>query len=130
MMTTRRFFTDEFKQETVALLESSGRPLEHVAKELGIQPSILRTWRRRVTRPEGPPQLPNKQVAAPLATGDQSVEIARLKRELERVRMERDILKKNNLHLLGAAEMRFRFIEDCRDEYPVRVLCNTKTRGS
>lgn len=46
-MTTRRLFTDEFKQETVALLESSGRPLEHVAKELGIQPSMLRNWRRR-----------------------------------------------------------------------------------
>lgn len=35
-------FTDEFKRESVALLESSGRPLEHVAKELGIQPSMSR----------------------------------------------------------------------------------------
>ncbi|MBB3266280.1 transposase-like protein [Azospirillum sp. OGB3] len=43
MTTTRRFFTDEFKREAVALLESSGRPLEHVAKALGIQPSMLRT---------------------------------------------------------------------------------------
>jgi len=92
-MTTRRFFKDEFKQEAVALLESSGRPLEHIAKELGIQPSMLRNWRRRVARPEGPTQLPNKQAAAPLAAGDQTAEIARLKRELERVRMERDILK-------------------------------------
>ncbi|PWC38163.1 transposase, partial [Azospirillum sp. TSO22-1] len=33
-MTTGRFFTDEFKQEAVALLESRGRPLEHIAKEL------------------------------------------------------------------------------------------------
>jgi transposase len=94
MMTTRRFFTDEFKQEAVALLESSGRPLEHIAKELGIQPSMLRNWRRRVTKPGGPPQLSNKQAAAPLAIGDQSAEITRLKRELERVRQERDILKK------------------------------------
>ncbi|MCW2240499.1 transposase [Azospirillum canadense] len=48
-----RFFTDEFKQEAVALLESSGRPLEHIAKELDIQPSVLRNWRRRVARPGG-----------------------------------------------------------------------------
>ncbi len=48
MTTTRRFFTDEFKREAVAVLESSGRPLEPIAKELGIQPSMLRTWRRRV----------------------------------------------------------------------------------
>jgi hypothetical protein len=36
--------------------------------------------------------------------------------------MERDILK-NCGHLLGATEMRFRFIEDHRDTWPVRVLC-------
>ena len=53
MTTKRRFFTDEFKREAVALLESSGRPLEHVAKDLGIQPSMLRTW-RRVSGPGGP----------------------------------------------------------------------------
>jgi len=94
MTTTRRLFTDEFKREAVALLESSGRPLEPVAKELGIQPSMLRNWRRRVGGTGGPSSLPNKQAAAPLSTGDQSAEITRLKRELERVRMERDILKK------------------------------------
>lgn len=93
MTKARRFFTDEFKQEAVALLESSGRPLEHIAQELDIQPSVLRNWRRRVARPGGPPQLPN-QPAGPQASGDQSAEIARLRRELERVRMERDILKK------------------------------------
>ena len=50
MTTTRRVFTDEFKREAVALLDSSGRPLEHIAKELGIQPSMLRHWRRRVAQ--------------------------------------------------------------------------------
>lgn len=98
MTTKRRFFTEEFKRKAVALLESSGRPLEHVAKDLGIQPSMLRTWRRRISGPGGgrggPAQLPTKQAPAPLAAGDQSAEIARLKRELDRVRMERDILKK------------------------------------
>ena len=94
MTKARRFFTDEFKQEAVALLESSGRPLEHIAKELDIQPSVRRTWGRRVARPGGPPRLSPQQAAAPLATGDQAAEIARLKRELDRVRMERDILKK------------------------------------
>ena len=92
MTTKRRFFTDEFKREAVALLESSGRPLEHVAKDLGIQPSMLRTWRRGVSVPGGPAQLSTKQAPAPLATGDQAAEIARLKRELDRVRIERDIL--------------------------------------
>jgi transposase len=40
----RRQFTDEFKQEAVALLVSSGRPLIQIASELGISPSMLRNW--------------------------------------------------------------------------------------
>ena len=43
----RRSFTDEFKREAVLLLASSGRPLTQVAMELGIQPSMLRGWRRK-----------------------------------------------------------------------------------
>jgi transposase len=39
---TRREFTGEFKREAVGLLERSCRPLMQVAKELGIQPSMLR----------------------------------------------------------------------------------------
>lgn len=44
---TRRSVTDAFKQDTVALLESRGRPLIEIAAQLGIQPSGLRNWRRR-----------------------------------------------------------------------------------
>jgi Transposase len=47
--TTRRSFTDEFKQEAVSLLASSGRPLTQIATKLGIQPSMLRSWRGTVT---------------------------------------------------------------------------------
>lgn len=94
MTKTRRSFTDEFKQEAVALLESSGRPLGQIATELGIQPSMLRNWRRREATSGGPPQRPIKPAAAAQAVGDRSAEIARLKRENERLRTERDIPKK------------------------------------
>lgn len=94
MAMTRRSFTDEFKAEAVALLESSGRPLEPVARELGIQPSMLRAWRKRLKRAAAPPQPGSSQAAASPAASDQAVEIARLKRENERLRMEKEILKK------------------------------------
>ena len=42
MVNTRREFTPEFKQQAVALLESSARPQTQIAAELGIQPSMLR----------------------------------------------------------------------------------------
>lgn len=48
MTKSRRSFTDEFKREAVALLQSSGRPLMQIAGELGIQPSMLRNWRNAV----------------------------------------------------------------------------------
>ena len=38
----RRQFTEEFKREAIALLASSGRPLQQIASELGITPSMLR----------------------------------------------------------------------------------------
>lgn len=101
MNKTRREFTPEFKREAVALLRSSGRPLTQVAGELGIQPSMLRSWRRRqngeAPRPQ-PVTAGSGSVASPSAPAsspaDQAAEIARLRRELERARLERDILKK------------------------------------
>ena len=95
MPKARREFSREFKRETVALLESSGRPLMQVAIEVGISPSMLRNWRAVVrggtarSRTASPPGL------SPLPTpADQASEITRLKRELDRTRMKRDVLKK------------------------------------
>ncbi len=122
MAKTRRSFTDEFKQEAVALLESSGRPLQQVAAELGIQPSMLRHWRRRGEQPGGTPRPPSAPAASRQAVEDQAAELARLRRENANLRMQRDILK-NALHFLGTAEMRFRIMADCQQEYPVRVMC-------
>lgn len=98
MAKTRREFTPEFKREAVGLLESSGRPQMPIAAELGIQPSMLRQWRATlngaVLRPRPGASaglLPASPVASP---SDQAAEIARLRRELDRTRMERDVLKK------------------------------------
>ena len=46
--TTKRSFMDEYKREAVSLLASSNWPLTQVAIELGIQPSMLRSWRGKV----------------------------------------------------------------------------------
>src|SRR5690606_23341865 len=97
MTKTRREFAPEFKREAVAMLESSGRAIMQVAAELGISPSMLRNWRRvagggapcsRVAMPGA------ANVPLALSPADQAAENARLRRELDRTRMERDILKK------------------------------------
>ena len=95
MTKTRREFTPEFKREAVALLESSGRPTMQIAAELGISPSMLRTWRAlahgAAPRSRAAPTPVPSGAASP---ADQAAEIARLRRELDRTRMERDVLKK------------------------------------
>jgi transposase len=92
---SRRQFTDEFKREAVALLASSGRPLTQIAGELGIAPSMLRNWRDRSGgRNAGPALRPNTPASAPHSVPDPAAEISRLRRENDRLRMERDILKK------------------------------------
>lgn len=98
MTKQRRTFTDEFKREAVALLESSGRPLMQVAAELGIQPSMLRSWRATLRgqglRRQGRGPAFATAISPMPSPAEQSAEIVRLKRELDRARQERDVLKK------------------------------------
>jgi len=79
----RRKFTDEFKADAVAMVEESDGEIAKVARELGIYDSSLGNWvRRACEEAEGAP------------TAEERVEIRDLKRELDRVRRERDILGK------------------------------------
>ena len=96
----RRVFPDAFKLEAVAAVQG-GRSVSQVAAELGLPDRLVRGWLRwaagRGTTGSGAP-TPSKQQAAPArrvgpSPADQAAEIARLRRELDRVRMERDILK-------------------------------------
>ena len=95
MPKTGREFSPEFKRETVALLESSGRPLMQVATEVGISSSMLRNWRASVRDGSARSRVAASPGLSPLPSpADQASEITRLKRELDRTRMERDVLKK------------------------------------
>ena len=90
----RRQFTDEFKREAVALLAISGRRWLQIANELGISPSMLRNWRNGGEgRNAGAARHPIP-ASAPHSVPDPALEISRLRRENDRLRMERDILKK------------------------------------
>ena len=83
MGTQRRKFTSEFKQEAVALVRRSGQSANQVAKELGVSQTALSRWLREATTAPGGPK-------GMLATE----ELRALRREVTRLRMERDILKK------------------------------------
>lgn len=83
MGTQRRQFTPEFKQETVALVVRSGQSANQVAKDLGISQTSLSRWLRQA-----------KTTPAKVNGFQAAEELKALRREVERLRMERDILKK------------------------------------
>jgi transposase len=92
----RRSFTDDYKRQAVDLVASSGRSIGSVAKELGLRDSVLRRWvEQRGARQEPTAASRRPTTQATLPSADHAAEIARLQRENERLRMERDILKKS-----------------------------------
>jgi len=98
-MTKRRTFTDEFKRQAVALLESGQKPLAKVARELGVSAPVLRDWRVRYGRAGAVPAatvptLTPRGHAAHLTIADMAAENARLQAEVRRLQMHSEILKK------------------------------------
>lgn len=92
MERARRSFTEEYKREAAGLVVSSGRSIGSVAKELGLRDSVLRRWVDKLRRePASAAWRPTTQ-ATPMSA-DQASELAVLRQENERLRMERDILK-------------------------------------
>jgi len=83
--TTRRKYTDEFKDEAVKLVTEQGYKITEAARNLDIHDSLLRRWIKDRS-PEDKKNSPE--------TGKLQAELKRVKRENERLRMEREILKK------------------------------------
>jgi len=84
----RRKFSKEFKLEAVQLTYDSEQTVAQVAANLGIRAELLYRWRGEVRR-SADEAFPGNGKLKP-----QDAEAARLRRELEQVRQERDILKK------------------------------------
>lgn len=83
----KRQFSPEFKQSAVRMVVAGAKTRAQVARELGIRADLLFRWQAR---------LAPKSIADP-APGDrlsESDRVRQLERELERVKEERDILKK------------------------------------
>lgn len=87
-MDKRKRYSAEFKREAVRRLEAGEAPAAVVARELGVRRNQLYKWQQELNG-KGESAFPGSgRRAGPEA------EIARLRRELERVTEERDILKK------------------------------------
>jgi transposase len=83
----RARYTLEFKQEAVRLI-GGGQSLAAVAKKLQVAEQTLHNW----LKAERQGKLAGAEAGKPVSA--EQMEISRLKAELARVKMERDILKK------------------------------------
>ena len=106
-MEKRRKFTREFKLEAVRLIKERGVSYAQASQDLGVHVSQLRNWVKALA---DDPQhaFPGHGQMKP-----EQEEIAQLKREVAKLKAERDILK--NCHgLLSRTVVRLREVETVR----------------
>jgi transposase len=85
MSTTKKTYTKEFKEEAVRLAKQTGKRSQ-VARELGIQVSMLRRWQLELEQ--------HQEKAFPGKGKPVDEELVRLQRENQRLKQEVEILKK------------------------------------
>ncbi len=81
----RRTFTPEFKAEVVELCRARDRSIGQVARDLGLNETTVRNWVNQADIDAG---------ARDGLTSAEREEIARLRKEVRRLREDRDILRR------------------------------------
>jgi len=83
----RPTYSDEFKRDAVRLVVEEGYSFKAACQAVGVCDATLRDWHRRLA----PPPEPCGEDAT---VDEMKAEIARLRKQLKRTELEREILKK------------------------------------
>jgi len=83
---SRKKYTPEYRQEASRLVIESGRPIAHVAKEIGVAEGLLGKWVKLERERQGSDDG--------RSDADIRAENARLRRELAEVKMDNEFLSK------------------------------------
>jgi transposase len=84
----KKSYTPEFKKDAVRLVTDQGYKVTEAARNLGLNPSVLQRWKTEMAS-AGPNAFPGKGRFSP-----EQEELQRLRKENQRLKMEREILKK------------------------------------
>jgi transposase-like protein len=122
MKKIRRRYTREFKLEALQLYETSGKSAAQIERELGIGKGNLYRWKRELAQ-NGQEAFPGHGRLTNEQERSEQERIRQLEREIAILRQEREALKNHSGHLLAPKKMRFQFIDDHRDEFPIRLMC-------
>lgn len=84
----RRAFTAEFKIEAVKLITDGGLGYAEVGRRLDVLPKLVKNWERQYRDGALIAGAPRLRVTA------EQMELSKLRKEVQELKMERDILKK------------------------------------
>ena len=84
--TKRKQYSSEFKREAVRLVTEGGLSIAQAARDLDLDDNMVSRWKKEAEQ--------NGQRAFPGQGYPQDEELSRLRREVEVLRQEREILKK------------------------------------
>ncbi|MFM9857221.1 IS3 family transposase [Pseudoxanthobacter sp. M-2] len=113
----RRKFSREFKIEAVRLIKERGVSVAQAGRDLDVHENVLRKWMRELAA-DPAHAFPGLGQVKP-----EQLEIDRLRREVVKLKAERDNLKKGRSLLREGSDMRFAFIAKHRGIWPVAWLC-------
>ena len=91
MAKKRRDYTDDFRRDAVRLVTEQGYGVTEACRSLGISTSMLRRWRLQFD-----PQPSTGPETSGLSSAERE-EFESLRREVKRLRMEREILKNSSV---------------------------------
>ncbi|WP_221274519.1 IS3 family transposase [Thaumasiovibrio subtropicus] len=106
-------YTEEFKIQAVEQVTKHGHTLNSTAERLGVSYKSLCDWVKRYEKPAEQRQQED----------DQNAELRKLKAELKRVTMERDIFKGSRRVLCRGVKEKYTFISERLQRYPLKVMC-------
>ena len=84
----RRKYTPEFREQAARLVIETGRPVAHVAAEIGVGEQVLGRWVRLAR------EAADAGDTARVLDADERAELERLRRENAELRLDRAFLKK------------------------------------
>lgn len=90
----RRKYTDDFKRDAVALVTQQGYSVSEAGKSLGINDNLIHKWRRQF----------EAETAGGTLSKTEREELVQLRKEIQQLRMEKEILKKASAYF--AKEMK------------------------
>ncbi|MFB7532042.1 transposase [Streptomyces sp. NPDC056178] len=84
-MPAPRKYPDELRERAIREVQTSGRPVAHVARDLGIHKEALRNWVRQAEADQG--------TRPDLLTTNERAELTQLRKEIAELRRANEILK-------------------------------------